>query len=108
MPLPGLFGGFSKVFFAQPDTFDLYGRVQVTRTLQIVFQPGRTLDRPATCVCAGHQGLTCSAMTCVMPLPASHICWSFIDWWLSRRVYVPGGLEFKPQRLRGFFGFPGV
>ena len=23
-------------------------------------------------------------------------------------VYVPGGLEFEPQRLRGFFGFPRV
>ena len=40
MPLPGLFGGFSKVFFVQPDTFDLYGRVQVTRTIQTVFQLG--------------------------------------------------------------------
>ena len=31
-----------------------------------------------------------------------------LAWWLSRTVYVPGGLEFEPQRLRGFFGFPGV
>ena len=31
-----------------------------------------------------------------------------LAWWLSRAVYVPGGLEFEPQRLRGFFGFPGV
>lgn len=29
MPLPGVFGGFSKVFFVQPETFELYGRVQV-------------------------------------------------------------------------------
>ena len=29
VPLPGLFGGFSKVFFVQPETFELYGRVQV-------------------------------------------------------------------------------
>ena len=31
-----------------------------------------------------------------------------LAWWLSRTVYVPGGLEFEPQRLRGFLGFPGV
>ena len=31
-----------------------------------------------------------------------------LAWWLSRTVYVPGGLEFEPQRLRGFPGFPGV
>ena len=31
-----------------------------------------------------------------------------LAWWSSRTVYVPGGLEFEPQRLRGFFGFPGV
>ena len=30
-----------------------------------------------------------------------------LAWWLSRTVYVPGGLEFEPQRLRGFFGFQG-
>ena len=29
VPLPGVFGGFSKVFFVQPDTFELYGRVEV-------------------------------------------------------------------------------
>ena len=31
-----------------------------------------------------------------------------LAWWSSRTVYVPGGLEFEPQRLRGFFGFRGV
>ena len=29
VPLPGLLGSFSKVFFAQPKTYELYGRVQV-------------------------------------------------------------------------------
>ena len=29
VPLPEVFGGFSKVFFVQPQTFELYGRVQV-------------------------------------------------------------------------------
>ena len=31
-----------------------------------------------------------------------------LAWWLSGKVYVPGGLEFEPQRLRGFSGLPGV
>ncbi|CAL5222355.1 g4707 [Coccomyxa viridis] len=31
VPLPGVFGGFSKVFFVQPDTFELYGRVEVQK-----------------------------------------------------------------------------
>ena len=29
VPLPGLLGSFSKVLFAQPKTYELYGRVQV-------------------------------------------------------------------------------
>lgn len=29
VPLPGAFGGFSKVYFVQPETYELYGRVQV-------------------------------------------------------------------------------
>ena len=30
-----------------------------------------------------------------------------LAWWLSRTVYVPRGLEFEPQRLRGFSDFQG-
>ena len=89
VPLPGVFGGFSKVFFVQPDTFELYGRVKVMTCIPCSFI--------LPCLCSvsfsasRHSDTVC---------PAPHACACCVCFALLKYCMMPQTAEFHEWKLQ--------